>query len=419
MNQIGQVVDQGNEQAPAGELTFKTMINEPAKHLFHFMVLDETHAVIFGSIGTGKTTLIKNALMNIPSDYAVVVFDITGSYEGYTDYHAPYPLNPLNFINEHRALNVIEEVERIAYPNYPYVMTPAMAYMFTKAYAELTRAGNQASVGDIIKYLNDAVESGAIAREDEVNSARGLLRRLHDIDHWIFRQTHPLINRLLNGELRGKSIGIDLSWLEPTQRWFYVLSFLAAVSAVNTRNVIIVVDEAHLYFRLGESTLTTSIRVGRNYNRYFALITQSIFDIPREFISMNKLFIEFPTMFYTPENLIFREVGFKAYFGRNEFYGSGKDVGGLMPPHWASPLTALMHLHVTSRQLLEMTAEKRPYYELRVEVDPTTPPKPLSTTLRQCAEAYGVGLEDIRRFGFSNAKIQDKLVGVWECIGTP
>ncbi|WP_252901474.1 type IV secretion system DNA-binding domain-containing protein [Vulcanisaeta sp. JCM 14467] len=64
-----------------GGLTFKAVINEPAKHLFRLMVLDETHALIFGAIGTGKTTLIKNALVDVPQDYTVVVFDIAGSYE--------------------------------------------------------------------------------------------------------------------------------------------------------------------------------------------------------------------------------------------------------------------------------------------------------------------------------------------------
>ncbi|WP_243676467.1 type IV secretion system DNA-binding domain-containing protein, partial [Vulcanisaeta distributa] len=69
--------------------SLRDLINDPAGHLFHFMVLDETHALIFGSIGTGKTTLIKNALANVPCGYTVVVFDVAGTYEGFTDYHAP------------------------------------------------------------------------------------------------------------------------------------------------------------------------------------------------------------------------------------------------------------------------------------------------------------------------------------------
>ncbi|WP_243676424.1 type IV secretion system DNA-binding domain-containing protein [Vulcanisaeta distributa] len=76
----------------------RDLINDPAGHLFHFMVFDETHALIFGSIGTGKTTLIKNALSNVPCGYTIVVFDVAGTYEGFTDYHAPYPLQPAGLL---------------------------------------------------------------------------------------------------------------------------------------------------------------------------------------------------------------------------------------------------------------------------------------------------------------------------------
>ncbi len=320
-------------------------------------------------------------------------------------------------------------------PRLPYVMTPpAMEFMFMKSLNELggessnqlgsdkpaTRAVNEVSIGELIKYLEDQVSSGAFVREDEVNSARGgLIRRLTYLNHWVFSKTHPLIGRLINGELVGKSVGIDLSWLSPIQRWFYVLSLLAVLNSMQARNLILVIDEAHLYFRLGESTLTTSVRIGRNYNRYFALITQSPFDIPREFISMNKLFVVFSTMFFGAENIVFREVGFRAYFGRNEFYDQGRSPATIMPPHW-QPLTALMHLHITNKSLLEMTSEKRPYLELRVEVDPEVKPKTSTTTLRRCAEAQGIRLEVIREGGFENYWHRDRARGgVWECIGRP
>mgnify|MGYP001770754971 CR=1 FL=1 len=415
-------MSQGDGQAPTGELTFKTMINEPAKHLFHFMVMNETHALVFGAVGTGKTTLIKNALMNVPSDYAVVVFDITGSYEGYTDYHAPYPLNPLNHLNAVEVLDVLGEVLTMRFPRLSYVMTPAMEHMFMNAYTELTTKESEAeaTIGDVIKHLDESIKSGAIAREDEANSARGLIRRLQYFNHWAFQRTHPIINRLLKGELRGRSIGIDLRWLSPIQRWFYVLSFLAAANAVDARNVIFVIDEAHLYLRLGESTLTLSLRIGRNSNRYFALITQSPFDVPREFISMNKLFVAFPTMFFEPENVVFREVGLNAYFGRDEFYRSrGLSDKAVAPPHHWEPLTALMHIHITNKQLYEMTAEKKPYLELWVKADPTIPPKPNATTLKRCATINGIEISIVKEHGFTYKNLQDRLGGVWECIGTP
>ncbi len=433
---ISQGVGQDSQLASAYQqpraTPLREVINDPAKHLFHLMMMDETHALVFGSIGTGKTTLVKNALMNVPSNYAVIVFDVAGAYEGFTDYHAPYPFNPLGLLSDVETLDVLGEVLTMRFPRLNYVMTPAMEHMFMTAYAELTgkaqetvsqgsdeedQQGVKISISDVIKHLDEAVRNGSIAREDEVNSARGLMRRLRYFDHWVFRTTHPLINRLFSNELRGRSIGIDLSWLAPIQRWFYVLSFLASLNVVDVRNLTVVIDEAHLYFRLGESTLTTSVRIGRNYNRYFILITQSVFDIPEEFISMNKLFIEFPTMFYRPENIIFREPGFRAFFGRNEFYDTTK-TAGIMPPHW-SPLTALMHLHITNKALLQMTSEGKPYLELRVEVNPTMNPKPNATMLRKCAETYGIELGVIKELGFTNKKLQDRLSGVWECIGKP
>ncbi len=150
------------------------------------------------------------------------------------------------------------------------------------------------------------------------------------------------------------------------------------------------------------------------------MITQSIGDVPGEFISMNKLFVEFPTMFHRPENVVFREFGFKAYFGRNEFYDATKGLTSIMPPHWGKPLTALMHLHITNKQLLEMTTEKKPHLELRVEVDPTIPPKQGVTTLRGCAERFNVKPEVIREFGFTHQRLNHLLGGgVWECIGMP
>ncbi|ADN49547.1 type IV secretion system DNA-binding domain-containing protein [Vulcanisaeta distributa] len=433
--QVGQVGSAGRDDPCRPSL--RDMINDPARHLFHFMVLDETHALIFGSIGTGKTTLIKNALMSVPCDYAVVVFDAAGTYEGYTDYYAPYPLNPLDYLSDIEALDVIEEVLTMRFPRLPYVMTPAMEYMFMRAYGELTgqaddqlgnqpipqavsdrgRAVGEVSISGLIKHLNDLVSGGALAREDEVNSARGLIRRLTYFNHWLFGRTHPLINRLINGGLRGKSIGIDLSWFSPVQRWFYVLSLLAILNSMQARDLILVIDEAHLYFRLGESTLTTSVRVGRNYGRYFALITQSPFDIPREFISMNKLFIEFPTLYFNPENIIFREPGFKAHYGRDVYYNAEKTWSAIPPAHWENPLTAVMHIHITNRQM--RNEHREPYNLLTVEVDPTIKPKTGTTTLRKCAEAHGVRLDVIRESGFTDAKMKDRLEGVWECVGRP
>jgi len=60
------------------------------------MVMNKSHAVVFGPIGAGKSSLMRNALQCLPEDYAALVPDVVGGvegYEGYTDYYAPYPIN--------------------------------------------------------------------------------------------------------------------------------------------------------------------------------------------------------------------------------------------------------------------------------------------------------------------------------------
>jgi Domain of unknown function DUF87. len=80
------------------------------------MVMNESHAVVFGPTGAGKTRFIDNALSNLgdilPS-HTVVVLDVTGGYEGYTDYHAPYPLNVVRELNPVILPRVLGEVFRI------------------------------------------------------------------------------------------------------------------------------------------------------------------------------------------------------------------------------------------------------------------------------------------------------------------
>ena len=431
--QVG-ALDKPTPQAGSGEVDIRLIINNLANYLFHLMVMNETHLITFGAIGTGKSTLIKNALMNVPSGYTVVVFDIMGNYEGFTDYHAPYPFNPVSHLGDLDVLDVIEEAISMRFPKLPYAMTPAMEQVFISTLSKLRsresmqngREGQGAQQGEaledevsisrVIRQIDEDIESGALSKEDEVNSARGLKRRLLYFDHWVFRSTHPLINRLFRGELRGRSVGINLSWLSPIQRWFYVLSFLAAVNAAGAMNIIFVIDEAHLYFRLGESTLTASVRIGRNYNRYFALISQSINDIPDEFINMNKLFVEFPIMYMRAENIIFGEPNLKAHYGRDAYYDPSNIRELPTPPHW-KPLTARIHLHVTNQLLYRELGEA--YYRVSITVNPEVPRRASPTTLTKCAEAVGIEPGIIKSGGFVHKKYANELWEVWQCIGRP
>ncbi|WP_238375055.1 ATP-binding protein [Vulcanisaeta thermophila] len=398
---------------------------DPSHHLFQLMILNETHMIVFGAIGTGKSSLMRNALVNIPSDYSVIVFDVVGNYEGYTDYYAPYPFNPLDYLSGLELTDIIREVLSIRFPRLQYIMTPAMDELLMRAYSwfeepvkGIDSGAYPKNIEGLIKVLRDAIKVGIINTEDEVNSTRGLLRRLEYFRHWIFNETHPLIAKLLSGGLRGLSVGIDLHFLtSPLQRWFYVLSFIASLDSAGTTNIILIIDEAHLYFRTGESTLTFAIRTGRNRRRYFVLITQSPLDIPNELISSNKLFVEFPIAYSEPREMLFHEKPWLRRFGREAYYQGG--AGVVAPPDipWRESFTALMHAHLTRPELVD--AFGGTFVELPIRVNVNEEPKITAITLKACCKALGVDPSIIYEFGFraDNVNLNEKLREVWQCIG--
>jgi hypothetical protein len=72
--------------------------------------------LLFGPTGAGKTGFIDNALGNLSNilpSLTGVVLDVTGGYEGYTDYRAPYPLNVVRELNPAILPRVFGEVFRI------------------------------------------------------------------------------------------------------------------------------------------------------------------------------------------------------------------------------------------------------------------------------------------------------------------
>jgi hypothetical protein len=80
------------------------------------MVMNESHAVLFGPTGAGKTGFIDNALSNLNNilpSLTVVVLNVTDGYEGYADYQAPYPLNVVRELNPAILPRVLGEVFRI------------------------------------------------------------------------------------------------------------------------------------------------------------------------------------------------------------------------------------------------------------------------------------------------------------------
>jgi len=393
------------------------------RDFFRLIPTNQGHAVVSGATGAGKSTFIKNALPYIDPNYTVFVLDVTGGYEGYTDYHAPYPLNVVNELNPVILPSVLAETFEIA--GEEGAITPTMARNLELLAMwllglEAPPQGLDVSkyprtLGGMIKLAEDAVNVGAI-QGNLIESIYALIRRLNLVRHWMVdSETHPLIREAVEGKLRGRSVGIDLSVFEDDiQRWFYIISFLR-ILAKRARNVVVVIDEAHIFFRREASTLPQFIRMGRNFGRYAVLITQSPLDFPPWVMSVAKILVEFPIPFLSVKDALSRYPSFKYAIGDRE--PGIRPSTGRLPEHWEKPYTAEVLIYSTTKELFECYG---PGFTVKhVEVDVRVQPKPYAITLRKCAELYGVSADLIREKGFEVAgKLHgDALRGVWECIG--
>jgi len=216
--------------------------------LFEVMVDNESDVIVYGAKGEGKTRLVHNALRRVPRDFTVVVPDTTGRYAGYVDYHSPYPINVVE-LNSESLPAVLEETYAVA--GMPGVISPTMAQNLDTLVSWLL--GLQPPHGlDVSKYprtlsglisLAEASVNEGVFQGNLVESVMALVRRLKFVRHWLVdHETHPIIKRLLSGELRGKSVGIDLSILKRGIRmWFYTIALLNAILDSNLTNVTLAV----------------------------------------------------------------------------------------------------------------------------------------------------------------------------------
>ena len=230
-------------------------VNDLVRGFFRLMVMNKSHAVVIGPIGAGKSSLMRNALQCLPEDYAALVPDVVGGvegYESYTDYYAPYPINVVGELSPVVLPSVLAETFEIA--GEVNAITPTMARNLEIPAAWLLGlqpppqgldvSKYPRNLGGLIKLAEDAVNVGVI-QGNLVESVYALVRRLSMVRHWMVEEAHPLIHRLLSGELRGKSIGIDLSVFEDdVQQWFYMIALMRALGRRGVRNVLIVLDEA-------------------------------------------------------------------------------------------------------------------------------------------------------------------------------
>jgi energy-coupling factor transporter ATP-binding protein EcfA2 len=241
--------------------------------LFWLAAAAEGNVLVTGLPGSGKTSLVKWSLRNIPPQYAVVVYDTAGEFRE-CDLVGQFSVNPLD-LPPQRVVEILEESLAATYGEYPYLMTPAMAELLLR------------SIEQGFKTLSDIRANVLkIAEPHEVDTAYALRRRLAHLDGPQFGETNVPLQP-------GKSTCIDLSGLDRVGRIAYVLTHLELTRGV--RNVIYVIDEAHrfLAFSGRYSLLTDHLRTGRAARRFFVLISHSYREFLRH-LGYVKVVIRFP-----------------------------------------------------------------------------------------------------------------------------
>ena len=241
--------------------------------LFWLTTAAEGNVLVTGLPGSGKTSLVKWSLRNIPPQYAVVVYDTAGEFKE-CDFAGQYSVNPLD-LPPQRLIEILEEALASTYGEYAYLLTPAMAELLLR------------SVERGFKTLSE-IRTGVlkIAEPHEVDTAYALRRRLMHLDVPQFKATDVPIQP-------GKSTCIDLSQLDRVGRIAYVLTHLELTR--HGRNIIYVIDEAHrfLAFASRYSLLTDHLRTGRAARRFFVLISHSYREFLRH-LGYVKVVIRFP-----------------------------------------------------------------------------------------------------------------------------
>jgi GTPase SAR1 family protein len=241
--------------------------------LFWLTTAAEGNVLVTGLPGSGKTSLVKWSLRNIPPQYAVVVYDTAGEFKE-CDFTGHFSVNPLD-LPPQRVVEILEESLAATYGEYPYLLTPAMAELLLRAIENRRR-----TLSDIRANVLK------IAEPHEVDTAYALRRRLAHLDVPQFGKTDVPIQP-------GKSTCIDLSQLDRVGRIAYVLTHLELTRG--GRNIIYVIDEAHrfLSFTGRYSLLTDHLRTGRASRRFFVLISHSYREFLRH-LGYVKVVIRFP-----------------------------------------------------------------------------------------------------------------------------
>jgi hypothetical protein len=295
--------------------------------LLDIVIGDEGHALILGASGTGKTTLVKQELQSASEALGriknrVLVLDRIGNYKGFTAYHGPFPLNPLEFIRPEDFIDVVSQAVISTYGNIQTPWSPAQEKIVEDCLegtaprgrgrrnsgrgggegeeVEVEEGGGESarSIPEVIQCVRTSHYS---ERDDEL-ARKAVERRIKLFNNLMWaRRTHGLLKAWLEGRLEG-SLAIDLSRVPLPEANAYVYALLAilARSHVIKGPMIVVIDEAQYFAKAslygGLSLLEEALRVSRNFGIYFIAMTQSPEGLPRGLLDIFKIYVVFNIM---------------------------------------------------------------------------------------------------------------------------
>jgi hypothetical protein len=288
--------------------------------LLDIVIKDEGHALILGASGTGKTTLIKQELQSTSEELRriknrVLIIDRIGNYKGFTAYHGPFPLNPLEFIRPEDFIDVVSQAVISTYGNIQTPWSPAQEKIVEDCLEGTAPRGRGRKKGGeeegeeeggeparSIPEVIQCVRTSHYSERDDELARKAVERRIKLFNNLMWaRRTHGLLKAWLEGRRDGP-LAIDLSRVPLPEAIAYVYALLAILARSHAIKgpMIVVIDEAQYYAKAslygGLSLLEEALRVSRNFNIYFIAMTQSPEGLPRSLLDIFKVYVVFNIM---------------------------------------------------------------------------------------------------------------------------